>query len=486
MNYPVVKAVSYVLAHVPHLARYGSKPVREGAADPAVLDQIEDALRGFRAARDYAPHQIYIGNHAPETLANLAEPWHANPLAGNRFGPMGEIMSEAEFYGLLRIADTFELFRLERDFSLEACDQLKNHPLIRLDELAVLEKGLPLEQIEALISQKGALPIYGEGRRLVGAMRNAHDQDDTLTSNVLLENLACKSSGAWALRHLTTEALGIDPAEVDYLLGCGEEAVGDRYQRGGGSLSKAMAEFAGFDMAGGSDVKAFCAAPVHSVILGSSLVQSGVYRNVVVVGGGSLAKLGMKFRGHLKNEMPILEDVLGAVAIAIGPDDGKNPIVRTDAVGLHRVSESAAPPAMMNALVVQPLEKLGYSMLDVDKYSLELHNPEITEPAGSGNVPLNNFRTLAAMAVMRKEIKKEQMDTFVAERGMPGFSPTQGHIAAAVPFLGHARLLLLAGEIERAMFVAKGSLFLGRMTNLSDGSSFVLERNPGGNTDGAR
>ncbi|HJL69354.1 MAG TPA: hypothetical protein QGI30_00645, partial [Anaerolineales bacterium] len=182
---------------------------------------------------------------------------------------MGEILSAAAFYGLLRIADTFELFRLERDFSLEACDQLKNRPLSRLDERAVLEKGLPLEQIEALISQKGALPIYGEGRRLVGAMRNAHDQDDTLTSNVLLENLACKTSGAWALRHLTTEALGIDPAEVDYLLGCGEEAVGDRYQRGGGSLSKAMAEFAGFDMAGGSDVKAFCAAPVHSVILGS-------------------------------------------------------------------------------------------------------------------------------------------------------------------------------------------------------------------------
>jgi uncharacterized protein YbaP (TraB family) len=32
------------------------------------------------------------------------------------------------------------------------------------------------------------------------------------------------------------------PEGVDYLLGCGEEAVGDRYQRGGGSLSKAMAE----------------------------------------------------------------------------------------------------------------------------------------------------------------------------------------------------------------------------------------------------
>ncbi len=485
MSFPVIKAVSYVLAHVPHLARYGSKPLREGIVDPAVLDQLEASLRDFDAARDYGPHQVFIGNQSPEALAALAEPWHANPLPGDRFGSMGEIMPEAEFYGLMRIADTFELFRLEREYSLEACELLKGHPLVRPDELAVLEKGLPLDQLEALVKDEGALPIFAAGERLVGAMRNAHDQDDTLTSNVLLENLACKTSGAWALRHLTAEAHGINPDEVDYLLGCGEEAVGDRYQRGGGSISKAMAEFAGFNMAGGSDVKAFCAAPIHSVIVAGGLVQSEIYRNVVVVGGGSLAKLGMKFRGHLKNEIPVLEDVLGAVAIAIGPDDGQNPIVRTDAVGLHRVSMSASPPAMMKALVVEPLEKLGYNMLDVDKYSLELHNPEITEPAGSGNVPLNNFRTLAATAVMRKEIEKEQMDTFVTERGMPGFSPTQGHIAAAVPFLGHARARLLAGEIERAMFVAKGSLFLGRMTNLSDGSSFVVERNPRGKTNGA-
>jgi len=31
------------------------------------------------------------------------------------------------------------------------------------------------------------------------------------------------------------------------------------------------------------------------------------------------------------------------------------------------------------------------------------------------------------------------------------------------------------GEMKRAMFVAKGSLFLGRMSQLSDGMSFVLE-----------
>jgi betaine reductase len=33
------------------------------------------------------------------------------------------------------------------------------------------------------------------------------------------------------------------------------------------------------------------------------------------------------------------------------------------------------------------------------------------------------------------------------------------------------------GKMKRAMFVAKGSLFLGRMSQLSDGISFLLEAN---------
>jgi betaine reductase len=242
-------------------------------------------------------------------------------------------------------------------------------------------------------------------------------------------------------------------------------------------MGKAMAEFAGYADASGADVKAFCAAPIHATVTAASFVQAGVYRNVVVAGGGSLAKLGMKFRGHLKHKMPVLEDVLGAVAIAIGPADGENPVIRLDGVGIHRVRASSSPPAMMQALVTEPLDRLGYRMTDVDKYALELHNPEITEPAGSGNVPLTNYRTLAGIAALRKEIERQEMDAFVEARGMPGYSPTQGHIAAAVPFLGHARKRILSGEISRALFVAKGSLFLGRMTNLSDGMSFLIEAN---------
>jgi glycine/sarcosine/betaine reductase complex component C subunit beta len=58
---------------------------------------------------------------------------------------------------------------------------------------------------------------------------------------------------------------------------------------------------------------------------------------------------------------------------------------------------------------------------------------------------------------------------------MPGFSPTQGHIASAIPFLGHALDRMAAGTMRRAMFLAKGSLFLGRMTQLADGLSFIIE-----------
>ena len=50
------------------------------------------------------------------------------------------------------------------------------------------------------------------------------------------------------------------------MIGSGEEAVGDRYQRGGGNLAKAIAEQAGCVDASGSDVKAFCCGPVHALV----------------------------------------------------------------------------------------------------------------------------------------------------------------------------------------------------------------------------
>jgi betaine reductase len=46
-----------------------------------------------------------------------------------------------------------------------------------------------------------------------------------------------------------------------------------------------------------------------------------------------------------------------------------------------------------------------------------------------------------------------------------------------VPFLGHAVDGLRDGSLQRVMLLAKGSLFLGRMTQMADGMSLLLERN---------
>jgi hypothetical protein len=246
-------------------------------------------------------------------------------------------------------------------------------------------------------------------------------------------------------------------------------------------MAKAIAEHAGCMNASGSDIKSFCCAPAHAIMIASSLVQAGIYRNVLVIGGGSLAKLGMKYAGNISKGMPIVEDQMGAICIIISENDGESPTIRTDAFGKHDISAGSSAQAIYQALVVKPLEKIGMNITDIDKYAVELHNPDVTEPNGNGNVPRANYRTLAGMAVLRKEIERTEMDEFEEKRGMPGFSPTQGHIASAIPFIGHARDMIMNGEISNAMFIGKGSLFLGKMTSLSDGMSFIIEKNQGVN-----
>ena len=185
----------------------------------------------------------------------------------------------------------------------------------------------------------------------------------------------------------------------------------------------------------------------------------------------------MKFQGHLKHDLPVLEDVLGASALIVEADDGRSPRVRLDSVGRHTVAAGSSNPKIMEALAFSPLERLGLGSLDVDDYATELHNPEITEPQGSGNVPERNYKTIAALALRRGEIGREDMADFVAQRGMPGYAPTQGHIASALCYVPHARARLMDGSAHRVQLIAKGSLFLGRMSEQSDGMSVLLESN---------
>jgi glycine/sarcosine/betaine reductase complex component C subunit beta len=434
-----IHACSLVLAHAPDLVRYGSKPARELAADrDGLLASLTGALRTYEDALSYPPHQALLGNLRPDSLWQVERPWWRHGAEGRADGPYGVFVDEPELYRRMQEADAFGLLRLD---------------------------GRP--------ATDGGLTI-ARGEHIVGTMLRAHELDESLSASVLLENLACKATGALALEHLL-RANGFPPEDVSYVIGSGEEAVGDRYQRGGGNLAKAIAEDAGCVNASGSDVKAFCCGPVHALVVAGALVAAAVHPWVVVVAGGSLAKLGMKFAGALRHGVPVLEDVLAGFAVLVGPPGDGAPELRLDAVGRHRVGSGSAQQAVLEDLVVEPLERLGRGILDVDRYATELHDPEITEPAGAGNVPSRNYRLIGALAVRRGELPREELDGFERSHGLPGFSPTQGHVASAVPWLPHGLAALRAGEIGSTMLVAKGSLFLGRMTELADGMSVFLE-----------
>jgi len=463
----VISAASQVLAHVPSLTRHGSKPRRELPKDPEMAAAFAASLRTFDHAMAYPANQAYLNALHPRDLP--VRPWRDLPGA-SRWTQSGEIMPEQEFLGLLAAVDDFDLLTLSPEVAADAAVRLAKHPLAKRLDLERVERAQG--DVAAVASEAGGLEMIAGA----AAFRCGQVGDESLSAHVLMDNLAAKATAALALMHLL-ERHGIDPASVDYVLGCGEEAIGDRYQRGGGNLAKAVAQAAGLTEASGADIKDFCAAPVPALVIAASLVSAGVFGRVAVVGGGCIAKLGMKFQGHLKHHMPVLEDVLGGAAAIVEADDGVSPRIRLDSVGRHKVAAGGSNPQVMEALAVEPLTRLGLSMTAVDDYATELHNPEVTEPQGSGNVPERNYRTIAALAARKGDIAKGDIAAFVTERGMPGFSPTQGHLASSLCYLPHAVDRLTTGAANRVMLIAKGSLFLGRVCQLSDGMSVVLERN---------
>ena len=476
-----IKAAAYCLNFAPELAlHYGGTPAQERKSKPdsEFLRALPEHTQTYEEAQAYAPNKTYIGAMSIDELEKAPAPWIDNLGTPERFGSFGEIMPEDEFLGLLDICDVFDLIWLEEGFAASVAEKLAQNPVIGEKQLARLEKGRPESDILDVVEKQHALPLYSEGR-LAGCCRRAHDTDENLEAGIMLENLSCKASGVLALLHLIKNA-GISPSDIDFVVECSEEAVGDAMQRGGGNMAKALAEIAECGNASGFDVRGFCAGPVASVITAASMASCGARANVAVVSGGSVPKLYMNAREHVKKDVKALENCIGSFALLITPDDGQTPVIRLDSLGKHTVGAGAAPQAITSALTFEPLK-----MTDVDKYAPELHNAEITLPAGAGNVPEANYKMIAALSVMKGQIERADIPKFVAERGMPGFVPTQGHIPSGVPYIGHALEALKAGTIKRAMIIGKGSLFLGRLTNLADGASFIME-GPGAGTEPAQ
>ncbi len=478
----VLKATGYALIHTPDMVLHqGTTQTTEKRVNPNsdYLKQVPSNLRSYEDVVTYAPNQTYIGNMTPADLGKVAEPWFEQKMEGaTRDGKFGEIFPQNEFIAMIQICDAFDLVKLEKSFAAEAKKAYEAHAVLK-DYAAQIKEGIALEDINFSIDNEHAEALYHDGK-IIGCVKRAHDIDENLSAHVMFENLVSKASNVLTLINLVDKN-GIDKESIEYVIECSEEACGDMNQRGGGNFAKACAEVVGFVNATGSDVRGFCAAPAHSIIHAAALVQAGVFKNVVVCAGGSTAKLGMNGKDHIKKNIPILEDCVGGFAVLVSENDGISPEFITSVVGKHAVGTGSSPQAVISSLVTEALDKAGLKITDIDKYSAEMQNPDITKPAGAGDVPASNYKMIAALAVKRGELEKADVATFGSKYGMPGWAPTQGHIPSGVPYLGFAREEILAGETKRAMIIGKGSLFLGRMTNLFDGISFLVEANKGAN-----
>ena len=477
----VIKGAGYILAHTPDMVlQNGTTQTTERIVNPEseYLKELPSHIRDWNTVLSYWPNQVYIGNKTPDELAAIPQPWCDKTCDVNdRYGRYGQMMPQEEFLLLMQACDVFSLVMLEKSFVATHKAAFAANPLIDETIVARIVEGIDGDEIARLVAEEHSEPLFDNGK-LVGCVNRAHDIDVNLSAHVMHENIVSKASSVLALLAALKNA-GVDKNDVEYVVDCCEEACGDMNQRGGGNFAKAAAEIAGLSNATGSDVRGFCAGPSHALIDAASLVTAGTFKCVVVTAGGCTAKLGMNGKDHVKKGLPILEDMVGGFAIVLTQDDGVSPEINLNIVGRHTVGTGSAPQAVITSLVTESLDRNGLKITDVDKFSPEMQNPDITKPAGAGDVPLANYKMIAALAVKRGEIGRADIATFADKYGMTGWAPTQGHIPSGVPAIGYFRDKIMAGDFKRCMIIGKGSLFLGRMTNLFDGASFIIQANSG-------
>ena len=477
----VIKGAGYILAHTPDMVlQNGTTQTTERIVNPEseYLKELPSHIRDWNTVLSYWPNQVYIGNKTPDDLAAIPQPWCDKTCDVNdRYGRYGQMMPQEEFLLLMQACDVFSLVKLEKSFVDTHKAAFAANPLIDETIVARLVEGIDGDEIARLVAEEHSEPLFDNGK-LVGCVNRAHDIDVNLSAHVMHENIVSKASSVLALLAALKNS-GVDKNDVEYVVDCCEEACGDMNQRGGGNFAKAAAEIAGLNNATGSDVRGFCAGPSHALIDAASLVAAGTFKCVVVTAGGCTAKLGMNGKDHVKKGLPIMEDMVGGFAIVLTQDDGVSPEINLNIVGRHTVGTGSAPQAVITSLVTESLDRNGLKITDIDKFSPEMQNPDITKPAGAGDVPLANYKMIAALAVKRGEIGRADIATFADKYGLTGWAPTQGHIPSGVPAIGYFRDKIMAGDFKRCMIIGKGSLFLGRMTNLFDGASFIIQANSG-------
>ena len=396
-----VVGASFVLQHVPDLVRYGSKPRRE-PEQLAALRRRAPHLR--RRRRLSAEPGRSSGTSGPRHLwtrprAVVAAPGRRGPRRGVR---SARSMDRPRSTSCSPSVDQFELMRLRA------------------------EPG-PGELAPVPRTTRSSGAFARRPRRTTSRSRR----------DVLLENLAVQGQRRARARATCWRRTGVDPASIPYAIGCGRgggrrPVPARRWQRREGDRRGMRAS----PTRAACDVKSFCAAPdPRARASRPRWSRPGSRTGSSWSPVGRSAKLGMKFEGALRAGLAHprgrarrgwrswSERAEGADG-PIDPDGRGRPHAGRGRRRRRRRSSEA--------LVGAPLDALGITIADVGTYATEIHNPEITEPQGGGDVPDRNYQMLAGLGGgARRARPRTTSSGSRASHGLPGFSPTQGHIASA-------------------------------------------------------
>ena len=233
----VVAAAGQVLAHVP-----GPGPPRVQARARAGQDkEVRGQVPRRRCARSTTPSPTpptrpTWGRSTPVTCPS--GPGRPNG-PGERRAPYGEIMPEDEFLGLLAAVDEFDLVTLSPEAADRAGNGAGKPP-------AGQEPGpRPHREGDAATSRRwrpSPAPCPSTYATATWPAPCGAASSTTSPSPPTSCWRTCPPRSRPASPCCTcSSAHGIDPASIDYVIGCGEEAIGDRYQRGGGNMAKAVA-----------------------------------------------------------------------------------------------------------------------------------------------------------------------------------------------------------------------------------------------------
>lgn len=474
----VVRGYANTLIDGKDLILYSDRYLSEKSVAPHedYIKKIWDNIRSYDEVVRYIPNQVFIGGANEQALRGSYEENSAGIAGTNRKGKFGQILSLDELIAAIYITDAFDHVWVTEDFTEKIKPKLRDSKLFddrQIDEI----KGTAIGEVRSAITSTGALPIFIDSQ-LIGCIKNAQEDDENLSSKVMLSNLVSKASSILAVKQLLLNT-GINPLCVDYIIDASGEAAGDRVRRGGGGFAKSIAEMTGLENAYGVDMRSFNSGGGHAIIHAAALVQSGVFENVVVVSGGSSSLLASNFKEHVSVGMDIVEDVIASYALLISKNDQISPIINTKYIGKHSISTGSTLQSLISALVEKPLRIAGISVANVDKIAIELQNPDITKAMGAGDVPLSNYKTMAYLARKSGQIASDEEDDFIERIGIKGFAPNQGQTSTGLSYIGIAHDKLIKGDYNRVLIATKGNLYHGRLTSLFDGISFMLEENDG-------